>query len=266
MNLRNTVALVTGAGHRLGRAIALGLAEAGCDLFIHYNRAEDGAREVALLIRALGRKAEIGAADLRTVVEIERLMDGFDAHFDRLDILVNSAASFERGAFDSVTSDEWDHSMALNLRAPFLLTQASAERMRRVPERAGTLRENHVPGLALNIADMSGVAPWRGFAAHGTSKAGLLHLTAITALELGPGVRANAIVPGPILPPASDSHGTPSGAREDWRRRGERLPIGRTGDPRQIAHAAVFLAENDYVTGTTVYVNGGEHLRPGGRS
>ena len=260
MRLKGAVALVTGGARRLGRALSLGLAEAGCDVFIHYRSSAEAADRTANEVRALGRRAATAAADLSRPEQIDDLFDAFDAAFARLDILVNSAASFERTPFDEVTVAEWDAAQALNLRAPFLMTQRAALRMRAVPDRRGTQGEPLAPGVILNMSDMAAVAAWKGFAPHGVSKAGLLHLTALTARELGAEVRANAIVPGPILPP-------PGETAEDaaWREKGRRIPLGRTGDPEYVAHAARFLAENDYVTGATIYVDGGEHLLTGRR-
>ncbi len=260
MRLEGAVALVTGGARRLGRALSLGLAEAGCDVFIHYRSSAEAADRTANDVRALGRRAAAALADLSLPEQIDGLFEAFDAAFARLDILVNSAASFERTPFEETTVAEWDAAQALNLRAPFLMTQRASARMRAVPERRGSQGEPLAPGVILNMSDMAAVAAWKGFAAHGVSKAGLLHLTALTARELGAEVRANAIVPGPILPPPGETAEDPA-----WREKGRRIPLGRTGDPEYVAHAARFLAENDYVTGATIYVDGGEHLLTGGR-
>ncbi len=259
MRLEGAVALVTGGARRLGRALSLGLAEAGCDVFIHYRSSDEAAGRTASEVRALGRRAATAAADLSLPEQIGDLFEAFDAAFGRMDILVNSAASFERTPFTEATVAEWDAAQALNLRAPFLMSQRAGVRMRAVAERSGSGGEPRAPGVIINMADMAAVAAWKGFAAHGVSKAGLLHLTALTARELGAEVRANAIIPGPILPP-------PGAAAEGaaWREKGRRVPLGRTGHPAHVAHAARFLAENDYVTGATIHVDGGEHLLTGG--
>jgi pteridine reductase len=166
---------------------------------------------------------------------------------------VNSAASFENAPFDEITGEAWDAVMAVNLRAPFLCSQAAA-RLMRASSGAG------VPGLIVNVSDISGLTPWRGYAHHGVSKAALLHLTRVAARELGPHVRVNAVVPGPILPPPGEEEGS-----EAWRRRGERLPLRRTGRPQDIGEAVVFLARNDFITGETIVIDGGERLLAGGR-
>lgn len=261
MRLEGTVALVTGAGVRLGRAIALGLAEAGCDVFVHYGRSEDAAERTAADVRALGRRSETFSADLADPSAIDALFDAVADRFGRLDVLVNSAASFERAPIDEISAADWDAVQAVNVRAPFLCTQRGAALMRGVEARQGTVGGPGAPGAVVNFGDLAGVTTWKGYAHHGVSKAGVLHLTRVTARELAPDVRVNAIVPGPILP-----HPGQSAESEDWRQKGERVPLKRTGDPVHIAETVLYLARNDYVTGTTIFVDGGEHLLPGGRS
>lgn len=258
MKLNDTVALVTGAGRRLGRAIALGLADAGAHVVVHYGRSREAAGETAAAIRTRDREAIALSADLSRPDEIETLFREVGSRFGRLDVLVNSAASFERAPFGQITVESWDEVQAVNVRAPFLCTQHAACLMREVSGRTGSLGESHVPGAVVNLADLSGVTAWRGYVHHGVSKAALLHLTTTTARELGPDARVNAVVPGPILPPPGED---PEG--DAWRARGERMPLGRTGEPGHVAGAVVFLAENDYVTGAHLFVDGGEHLLPG---
>jgi pteridine reductase len=197
----------------------------------------------------LGVEAVALSADLSLETEIEDLFDRIESQFGRLDVLVNSAASFERQAFETVEASDWDRVMAVNLRAPFLCSRQGVRLMRAGRPTGGP------PGLVLNIVDLSAVSAWPGYIQHGVSKAGLLHLTRIMARELGPEVRVNAILPGAVLPPPGmTAEGT------EWRQMGERLPVGRTGEPAQVGHTAVFLAENDFITGEVIYVDGGEHL------
>jgi len=260
VKLEGTVALVTGAGVRIGRAIAMRLAAAGCDVLVHYRSSRDEAEETAGAIRDLGRRSETARADLADPAEVERLFAHVETSFGRLDILVNSAASFERCAMEDITVEQWDDVQAINVRAPFLCTQHATPLMRGVGDRALETDEPGAPGLVLNLGDHSGVTTWKGFAHHGVSKAALLHLTRVAARELGPSIRVNAIVPGPILPPPGDWPDA-----EAWGKRGLRVPLGRNGDPHNVASAAVFLARNDYITGDTIFVDGGEHLLAGGR-
>jgi pteridine reductase len=246
VELRDRIALVTGAGRRIGREIALELGRAGCDVVVHYGRSADGAEETAEALRAMGRKAWTECADLAEVAAIEALFERVGREPGRLDILVNSAATFHSGAMRDAHAADWDQTMAVNLRAPFLCMQRAAALM------GG---EGQAGGAIVNLGDLSALSPWAGFAIHGTSKAGLLALTRAAALELGPTVRVNAVVPGAILPP-------PGVPPEDssWQRRGERLPVGRAGEPSHVARAVRFAIENDFVTGAVNPVDGGEHL------
>ncbi|MGH9381424.1 MAG: SDR family NAD(P)-dependent oxidoreductase [Thermoanaerobaculia bacterium] len=254
MDLVGRVVLVTGAARRVGRAIALELGRRGCHVAVHYGGSQSEAEETVEALRELGVEAQALQADLRDPVAIDTLFAAFDRGFDRLDVLVNCAASFRRLAFADTTAGDWDEALAVNLRAPFLLSQRASDRMRWQPRRDS-------PGLIVNLGDHSGTSGWSGYAAHGVSKAGLLHLTRVAALELAPGVRVNAIVPGAILP-------HPDARPEDdpaFEALGRTLPLRRTGTPEQVAQAVVFLAENDFITGAVLPVDGGEHLL-GGRT
>jgi NAD(P)-dependent dehydrogenase (short-subunit alcohol dehydrogenase family) len=249
MNLQGKVALVTGAAHRVGKAIALALAHEGAHIVVHYGSSEQAAQETAREIAALGVRAVPVQADLRDVAQIEGLFQAVQREFGRLDVLVNSAASFVKQPFDAITVDDWKNVMQTNLRAPFLCTQRAARLMR------ASSRPDDEPAAIVNIVDLSGIFPWRGFVQHGISKAGLIHLTQIAAYELAPGVRVNAVAPGAILPPpgmAPDS--------DAWRKLGERTPLARTGHPDYVGQTVVFLAQNDYITGAVIPVDGGEHL------
>ena len=250
MELTGGVALVTGAAHRLGKAIAIGLASAGMDIVIHYGGSKAEAETTAIEIERLGVGAVALQADLSHARDIERLLREVARRHGRLDVLVNSAATFQPVKFDAVTVGDWDRVMAVNLRAPFLLLQGARELLV-----ASARRRDDTPALAVNIADLSGVLAWRGFAPHAVSKAGLLHLTRVAARELAPEVRVNAIVPGAILPPPDMP---PDG--EAWRRIGAAGLLGRSGDPSQVADTVRFLAANDFVTGAVIHVDGGESL------
>jgi pteridine reductase len=248
VNLLDRVALVTGAAHRVGRGIALALARAGVGVAVHYGRSREEAERTADDLRSFGVRAEALQADLRDPAAIDALFEAFDRAFDRLDILVNSAASFNSEPFEDITAGSWDAVLALNLRAPFLLTQRAAVRMRRA-QREGS------PGLVVNLSDLSAFTPWRGFTHHGVSKAALLQLTRAAALELAPHVRVNAIVPGAILPPPGQTTESPA-----WRAKAEMLPLRRTGSPALVGKTVIDLAENDFITGIALPLDGGEHL------
>ena len=247
MKLEGAVALVTGSGHRVGRAIALELARAGAHQVVHYNSSQNEAAETRQRAEALGVEAMVVQANVADPDEIAGLVAQVEARFGRLDVLVNSAASFKKQSFHRIGVADWDRTMNVNLRGPFLMLQAAASLL--------GAEERGAPGSAVNIADLSGQFPWRGYIQHGVSKAGLLHLTRIAARELGPKVRVNAVIPGPVLPPPGVDPES-----DDWQRRGDDIPAGRTGDPQHVARAVRFLCENQFVTGATLHVDGGEHL------
>jgi len=246
MKLTDRVALVTGGAHRLGRAIALALAERGALIALHYDTSRVAARQTAGEIAAHGFDVEIFQADLSEPSQIAKLISRVGKRFGRLDILVNSAASFERRDFDEITAGDWDAVMALNVRAAFLTSQHAVPLMR---------ASTYQPTLIVNIADLSGLYPWLGYAHHSVSKAALIHLTKSLARELAPDIRANAIIPGAILPPPDIDAASP-----EWQGAGKRNLLKRVGDPADIGRAVVFLAESDFITGAIIPVDGGESL------
>jgi len=165
MQLKGRVALVTGAAHRLGKAVATALADQGCHLVVHYGRSEQEAVQTADEVSALGVEAVAMSADLSQESEIESLFSRVETHFGKLDVLVNSAASFERQAFGSVSAGDWDRVMAVNLRAPFLCTRQAARLM------LDGRREGEPSGLVVNMVDLSATSVWPGHVQHGVSKA-----------------------------------------------------------------------------------------------
>ena len=239
------VALVTGAGVRVGRTVAIALAEAGYDLVVHYRASRAGAREVAELARTHGRRATTVGADLADPSAPKRLADEVREGAGRLDLLVNSASTFRTADLLEVSAEEWDGVMAVNLRAPFLLVRETADLLR-----AGG-------GAVVNIADLSALRPWTTHPHHSVAKAGLLHLTRLMARRLAPDVRVNAVAPGNVLPPdgASDA---------DIRAMRRSVPLGRVGSPEDVAEAVKYLARAEYVTGEVIVVDGGEILSGGG--
>lgn len=235
------VALVTGGGVRVGRAIALALARSGYDLLVSYNSSPAGAAEVAAAARRMQRRAHTTRADLSREHDVAALARTAAERYGRLDLLVNSAASFAPGDLLEVTGEEWDDVMALNLKAPFLL----------VRETAALLRASR--GSIVNIVDLSALRPWTSHPHHSVSKAGLLHLTRVMARALAPEVRVNAIAPGYVLPPEHHSEA-------EIERTRRQIPLGRVGAPEDVAGAVRFLARADYVTGEVIVVDGGEGL------
>jgi pteridine reductase len=242
MELGGRVALVTGAGRRVGRAIALGLAGKGMRVAVHYNASANEAEETVRLARAAGAPDSwtIGA-DLRDPAACARLIDDVASRGGSLDVLVNSAAEMHRTPFESVTSKEWDDIMALNLRSSFFCSQAAARHM------SGG-------GAIVNIADLAALETWPEYIPHGISKAGVMQMTRALARKLAPAIRVNAVVPGAVLLP---EHWT----KEDADKLIRTTPLRRLGAPEDVAGAVIYLLESDYVTGDAVIVDGGRHLR-----
>ncbi|MEM7480951.1 MAG: SDR family oxidoreductase [Acidobacteriota bacterium] len=247
--MTDKTALVTGAAHRLGKVFALALARRGANIAVHYGGSRDAARRTVEEIAALGVRVEPFQADLAEREAPRELIDAVVGRFGRLDVLVNSAASFESAPFAEITPDAWERVMAVNLRAPFFLTQAAVARMAEVDRPADQ------PAAVINVSDLSGVAAWREYAHHGVSKAGLVHWTRLAARELAPAVRVNALIPGLILPPPGMDEES-----DAWEAMAHGVPLQRSGDPRRLGEAVVFLVENDFVTGHVLPVDGGELL------
>jgi len=241
----NKIALVTGGAIRIGRAISIALAEAGYDLVITYYSSGDQAIEVQKVISGLGHRCELVQADLREPDTPNIVVESVQQTFGRLDLLVNSAASFASSSLLESGVEEWDSVMALNCRAPHLLVCAAAD----------LLRESQ--GSVVNIVDLSAFQPWTEFPAHAVSKASLAHLTRIQARVLAPEVRVNAIAPGALLQPNDWSD-------ERWAAIAETVPLKRSGSPDDLSQAVLFFADADFVTGEILIVDGGRHLGPDG--
>lgn len=242
MELRGRAVLVTGAGHRVGRAIALALAAQGMRVGVHYHGAEAGAQETARLARDAGGEGWAVRADLRDPAAAERVVHETASHFGALDALVNSAAVMVRTPVDQVTAEQWDDMMAINLRGPFFCARAAAVVM-------GTRG-----GVIVNIADLAGLEAWPAYVPHGISKAGVIQMTRGLALALAPHIRVNAIAPGAVLLP------------ENWNAKDKEhlertTPLGRIGSPEDVAQGVRYLLEADFVTGHTLVVDGGRLVR-----
>ncbi len=240
---------MTGGASRLGRAIVLGLAEAGARPIIHFRKSAEEASETVDDARSFGVSAEALGADLSDPGAIESMFDQIRSRFGGLDILVNSAARFDSGPFESITLEEWRRSLDVNLTAPFLCAQHAARLMRFTAAKRGSA------AVIINMVDLSGIHPWHEHVQHGVSKAGLIHLTRIMARELAPDVRVNAIVPGAILPP-------PGVDADDqrWLSVAERVPLLRVGSPSDVVEAIKYLVASDFVTGSLLQVDGGEGM------
>src|SRR5688572_17290487 len=228
MDAAGKVALVTGGARRVGRALSLGLGHAGADVAVNYHSSSAEARSVVGELEAMGRRAVAIKADVSRRSEIQQLIRTVGAEFGRLDILVNSAASFESAPFLDIQESDWDQVMAVNLKGPFLLMQ----------EAAALLRANQ-QGLIVNIADLSAFQAWPSYAHHAVSKAGLVHLTRIAARALAPGIRVNCIAPGTVLPPEGyTGHGSDGTS--------DRRLVEPAGKPEDVVNALLYLVSNDF--------------------
>jgi NAD(P)-dependent dehydrogenase (short-subunit alcohol dehydrogenase family) len=245
IQIADQVAIVTGSAHRVGKAIALELARCGVHLLIHYHQStEDVVKTTLREIKSHGVEAYTVQADISTPEGVETIFQAARDHFDRLNILVNSASNFQRRTLMEVSLQDWHETIATNLTAPFLCTQEAVKLM----------RENDPPkGVIINICDKGAIDPWPEFAHHGISKAGLLALTKVTAASLGPDIRANAIIPGAVLKPEQMDE-------ERWQRNAQRIPVKQPGAAEDVARAVVYLASEDFISGAVLHVDGGESV------
>lgn len=235
------LALVTGAAHRVGRAIALELASQGFAIGLHYHHSRDKAEATAAEIAALGQPVVLLPADLSVPEQIDTLFEQVSETANPLRVLVNSAAVMPRGDLRAMPVEDWDAVMNLNLRAAWLCARAAA----RLMDSSG--------GVIVNISDSGAGKTWTGYPAYILSKAGIETLTRLLARSLGPAVRVNAVAPGLILP-------SPDLPPETWQRLVGRLPLREAGRPEDVARAVLFFVQNPYVTGQILAVDGGYQL------
>ena len=242
MDLEGRRALVTGAGRRLGRAIAVGLARRGVHVAIHHLVSESGARAAAAEAEGLGVAAELLRADLAVAEEAEALAARARDALGGLDVVVNSAAILERCPVSEVGPAAWDRTMDLNVRAPFFVSKGAAAAF------------GDAGGAIVNIADVAAFERWREYPVHCVSKAAVVALTEMLAKALAPSVRVNAVAPGPVELP--DERGDAA-----TRHLLETTPLRRLGRPDDVVSAVLFLIESDFITGATVVVDGGRTVR-----
>jgi 3-oxoacyl-[acyl-carrier protein] reductase len=242
------VALVTGAGRGIGRAITKALAQEGASLVLHYHESAAGAAEAAKDAARFGAGTLQVRADISQAAQVQSMFEEILRRFPRLDILVNNAGVFSQEPLLDVTEAHWDHVLGVNLKGTFLCAQAGARLM--VAQQSGVI---------VNLASGGGLSPRPGYetsVAYAASKAGVIMFTRRLALELAPHVRVNAVAPGIIE--------SRPGWREDVRKRlGAQSLLGRVGSPEAVANAVVFLASDAAasITGHTLVVDGGTGLR-----
>lgn len=239
--LRGKRALVTGAGQRVGQAIAVALGAEGMHVGVHFRESRAGAEQTAERIHGAGGKAALLSADLSSREQARTLVDRALAELGGLDLVVASAASFERVALEDVDDAAWDRSLELNLASPFALVH------RAVP----ALRASR--GSIVFVTCSSATVPMRGYLPYVVSKGALKHLMKTLALELAPDVRVNAVAPGTVLPP-------PSYDPAAIARLARAIPLARVGTAEDIARAVVYLASAPFVTGHELAVDGGRSV------
>ena len=242
MTAARPVALVTGGARRVGRAIAEGLGARGMHVIVHHRDSAVGARETAEAIERTGGQATILTADLLDLAASARLIADAIAAAGRLDVLVNSASVMLRTPLGEVTVTQWDEMFALNVRAPFFLSQRAAPALARAR------------GCIVNIADRAAFETWPAYVPHGMSKAALVQMTRALARTLAPDVRVNAVAPGVVLLPDGWS-------AADAERLRTTTPLATLGSPADVVQAVHYLIDAKYVTGEVLMVDGGRHVR-----
>ncbi len=242
MNLTDKTILVTGGAKRVGKAIVRAFAARGCKLVVHYRTSHTDAEQTVQELLAAGHEAIAVQADITQETEVARMVETAVARFGRIDVLVNNAAVFFRTPIDTLSIEEWEQIIEVNLTGTFLCAQQIGLRMREWGW-----------GHIINIADVAGQRPWADYIPYSVSKACVITLTQGLALELAPQVMVNAIVPGPVL----FQDDTPEPVRQ---REIEKTLVKRAGTPEEVAEVVVFVAESDYSTGGLFHIDGGRAL------
>ncbi len=240
MELRGKVALVTGGAIRVGKVIALTLAERGAHVAITYNRSAGEADKTAAEIRRKGVRAAAVQTDISRSADVERMVATLLSEFGQIDVLVNNAAVFFRTPFATLTEKDWDTTIDTNLKGTFLCARAVGAQM---------LTQGR--GKIINTADWAGIRPYNDYLPYCVSKAGVIALTQALAKALAPDVQVNCVAPGPVLLPEDFSE-------EEREKVIRATPLKRIGSPQDIANTILFLVEGtDFVTGATYLVDGG---------
>jgi NAD(P)-dependent dehydrogenase (short-subunit alcohol dehydrogenase family) len=246
MEFHDRAVLITG-GKRIGAVVAADLARRGADVALAYNRSSSEAEETAATVREAGRRAVVIRADLSDASACRRLVDEAAAAFGRLDILINMASVYTEVPFDDTDDARWDAVIDIDLKASFLCARAAAPHMRA----AGG-------GRIINFSDwiaVSGRPRYKGYLPYYVAKRGVIGLSEALALELaGDQILVNTVAPGPILAP-------PGTSTEEFAAVEASTPLGRWGGEVEIARAVAFLIESNFVTGETLRVDGGRHVR-----
>ncbi|MDX1450416.1 MAG: SDR family oxidoreductase [Acidimicrobiia bacterium] len=240
MDLTGKTALVTGGAKRLGKAIVLGLADAGCDLVLHFNTSSTEAEETAEQARALGAMVDLVQADLG--VDAAKAVTRPNGA-EPIEILVNSAAMFPEDSITELDPDRFDTTIAVNLRAPVMLTAAFAQAL-----------PDDREGAVINLTDWRTGRPYPNHFSYTVSKSGVDGFTIAAAEALAPRIRVNAVALGAIIPPVDKSSAYLQDLAKD-------IPVQRVGGVEPVVEAVLFLLRNDFITGEILRIDGGAHLR-----
>ncbi len=237
--LRGKTALITGSAKRLGKAVALALAEQGVNVVIHYNKSEEKARQLQAEISGLGVKSWASQADFSNQKGYEKLIKEAKEHAGHLDILINNASIFPKSSLFNLTLDELNESLKINAWAPFILAREFARRVQK--------------GKIINFLDTRITGYVKEHVAYYLSKKLLATLTRMCALQFAPHITVNGIAPGLILPP--------EGKGKDYlAQKSGQVPLKTHGDPTDITQAVLYLLNNTFITGQIIYIDGGQHL------
>lgn len=243
MQINGSKILITGAAKRIGRVIALSLAEQGAKLVIHYNKSAEEARQLGHELKALGADYLFLQADLKKIKSLEKLALQAWAAFDGLDVLINNASNYYPSPLGQSKEEEWDDLMQINAKAPYFLAQSIGIKMKKRKK-----------GKIINIADWAGQRPYEDYAPYCASKAALIALSQSIAKSLAPQVSVNCILPGPIMWPEDLGQKIKKSVLE-------KTPLRRSGHPSDIAKTVEFLIEgSDFMTGALINVDGGRGI------
>ncbi|HEV2492085.1 MAG TPA: SDR family oxidoreductase [Terriglobia bacterium] len=265
--LQGQVALVTGAGKRIGRAIALELGRAGANVVVNYNQSKVEAETAVREIRALGVRSVAIRADVARPQQVEAMFRAVDQRFGRLDLLVNNAGLFFHVPWDKLSERDWDRILSVNLKGPFYCAQAAARLMLRGGGSRGgagksgrrarasnTDNARPLGGQIINISSLGGLQAWPGYMHYCASKAGLIMLTRCLAKALAPHIRVNSVAPGTILFPGDERD-------PQMRKLLRSTPLQKGGRAEDIASAVLWLATSaEFMTGQVLAVDGGKSI------
>ena len=242
MDIKDSVILITGAAMRVGHDVAIYLAQRGANISFSYYLDNEPWQQTQEEIEATGVKSLATQAEIRDVAQVKNLVEETVKKFGHVDVLINNASIWLKSPFLDITEAQWDLAIDVNLKGPFLTSQAVAPHM---------LAQKK--GVIINITDLSAFQVWNGYAHHAASKAGLISLTKYLALELSPYIRTNAIAPGTVLL-------TENASPEKIKWSTEKSVLERVGAPQDVARMAEFLITNEFLTGGVYFVDGGRSL------